>query len=81
VLGDGKFKQQIEQQLGYALPPFPREGDRKSKNISPQTRYRKSKYSDPFDSDPFDSKFMHLLDKFVDKLSWFIIVFPSRILW
>jgi putative transposase len=30
VLGDGKFKQQIEQQLGYALPPFPRGGDRKS---------------------------------------------------
>ncbi|MFT6403087.1 MAG: putative transposase [Pseudohongiellaceae bacterium] len=31
ALGDGKFKQQIEQQLGYALPPFPRGGDRKSK--------------------------------------------------
>ena len=31
VLGDGKFKQQIEQQLGFALPPFPRGGDRKSK--------------------------------------------------
>ncbi len=30
-LGDGKFKQQIEQQLGFALPPFPRGGDRKSK--------------------------------------------------
>jgi putative transposase len=30
VLGDGKFKQQIEQQLGYALPPFAQGGDRKS---------------------------------------------------
>lgn len=37
VLGNGKFKQQIEKQLGYALPPHPRGGDRKSK------RYEKSK--------------------------------------
>lgn len=34
VLGDGKFKQQIEQQLGYQLPPFPRGGDRKSKKFT-----------------------------------------------
>ncbi|MDD9889537.1 MAG: hypothetical protein OXU66_12625 [Gammaproteobacteria bacterium] len=31
VLGDGKFKKAIEEQLGYALPPFPRGGDRKAK--------------------------------------------------
>ena len=30
VLGDGRFKQQIEKQLGHSLPPFPRGGDRKS---------------------------------------------------
>ncbi len=30
VLGDGKFKQQIEAQLGRRLPPLPRGGDRKS---------------------------------------------------
>ena len=30
VLGDGRFKQQIERQLGRKLPPFPRGGDRKS---------------------------------------------------
>lgn len=32
VLGPGKFKREIEDQLGYALPPFPRGGDRKSKH-------------------------------------------------
>jgi putative transposase len=30
VLGDTRFKQLIEKQLGYALPPHPRGGDRKS---------------------------------------------------
>ena len=30
VLGDGRFKQKIETQLGRALPPFPRGGDRRS---------------------------------------------------
>jgi len=30
VLGDSKFKKQVEQQLGYELPPFKRGGDRKS---------------------------------------------------
>lgn len=33
VLGDGKFKQQIEKQLGYSLLPHPRGGDRKSKKF------------------------------------------------
>ncbi len=32
VLGDGKFKKEIEDQLGYSLPPFPRGGDRKSQS-------------------------------------------------
>ncbi len=30
VLGDGKFKKQIEDQLGYPLPPFPRGGNHRS---------------------------------------------------
>ncbi len=30
VLGDDKFKQKIEAQLGYCLPPFPRGGSRSS---------------------------------------------------
>lgn len=30
VLGDGKFKRQIEKQLGFNIPPFPKGGDRKS---------------------------------------------------
>lgn len=30
VLGGGEFKQDIERQLGYGLPPRPRGGDRKS---------------------------------------------------
>lgn len=30
VLGDGKFKKQIEAQIGRRLPPFPKGGDRKS---------------------------------------------------
>jgi len=30
VLGDGRFKRQIESQLGRHLPPFPRGGDRRS---------------------------------------------------
>ena len=32
VLGPGKFKREIEEQLGYPLPPFLRGGDRRSKN-------------------------------------------------
>jgi putative transposase len=39
VLGDGKFKQQIEEQLGYLLPPFPRGGDRKSKNFTTTSKH------------------------------------------
>ncbi len=30
VVGDARFKQQIEKQLGYSIPPLPRGGDRKS---------------------------------------------------
>jgi putative transposase len=30
VLGNGRFKEAIEQRLGYALPPFAHGGDRKS---------------------------------------------------
>ena len=29
-LGDDRFKRQVEKQLGYKLPPFPRRGGRKS---------------------------------------------------
>ncbi|MBL4670591.1 MAG: transposase [Flavobacteriales bacterium] len=43
VLGDGKFKQQIEQQLGYALPPFQRGGDRKSSNFRRISKKQKIK--------------------------------------
>jgi putative transposase len=34
VLGNNRFKQLIEQQLGYELPPFTRGGDRKSVEFS-----------------------------------------------
>ena len=37
VLGDQRFKQQIEQQLGQALPPFQRGGDRKSNKFKTQS--------------------------------------------
>ena len=40
VLGDGKFKQQIEQQLGYRLPPLEHGGDRKSDNFKQATRIK-----------------------------------------
>jgi putative transposase len=30
VLGESEFKRDLEDKLGYALPPFPRGGDRKS---------------------------------------------------
>jgi putative transposase len=30
VLGDSRFKERLEQELGYELPPFPRGGDRRS---------------------------------------------------
>jgi putative transposase len=36
VLGDGRFKAQIETQLGRQIPPFKRGGDRKSKNYNPR---------------------------------------------
>jgi len=36
VLGDSKFKLQIEQQLGFAMPPFPKGGDRKSASYHSQ---------------------------------------------
>ncbi len=35
VLGNTRFKQQIEKQLGYELPPFARGGDRRSASIKP----------------------------------------------
>lgn len=34
VLGSGRFKQQIESQLGRQLPPFPRGGDRRSRALA-----------------------------------------------
>jgi putative transposase len=33
VLGNDKFRNNIESQLGFALPPFPRGGDRRSTNL------------------------------------------------
>ena len=36
VLGDGNFKRQIERQLGCAIPPFPKGGDRKSASYRSQ---------------------------------------------
>ncbi|MFT4671547.1 MAG: putative transposase [Pseudohongiellaceae bacterium] len=36
VLGDGRFKSQIETQLGRKISPFKRGGDRKSKNYNPR---------------------------------------------
>ncbi len=33
VLGNTRFKQQIERQLGHAIPPLPRGGDRKSEKF------------------------------------------------
>ena len=43
VLGDGEFKQQIEQQPCYALPPFPRGGDRKSNKFISVNKIKKIK--------------------------------------
>jgi len=34
VLGNDKFRDSIEAQLGFALPPFPRGGNRRSKNLA-----------------------------------------------
>ena len=36
VLGDQEFKQKIERQLGYRIPPFERGGDRKSAEFKNQ---------------------------------------------
>lgn len=43
VLGDSKFKQQMEQQLGFTLPPFPKGGDRKSAKYSATRKEQKIK--------------------------------------
>ena len=43
VLGDDRFKKQIEKQAGRRVSPMVRGGDRKSE------KYRPISYSDPFD--------------------------------
>lgn len=39
VLGDCRFKAQIETQLGRQIPPFRRGGDRKSKSYNPSLQW------------------------------------------
>jgi putative transposase len=40
VLGDKRFKKQIEQQLGHKLPPFDRGGDRKSASFKTNNKIK-----------------------------------------